>query len=427
MGKATRWFRSLLGLKKPDNVTMTIPETDAKLTPTRRWSFSKSKSTTNRHNITSPSIISALPRFQLKDGDDQQHAASEVEWLCSRNTNDLNGNENTMGNVKHSCNGNREYWLVVKIQSHFRAYLARKALRALKGLVKLQALVRGHIVRKQIAETLLQMQAALQARTRARALRTQIYESSQTAIKPCHINCLGPATPENCEHVVRRSRSSKQEQSVMQKGIGSISNFRVGPDKENLRFHYITDEGSHGRVNSNSRSFTILKDSTFHQPIFSPSSGEDQSLSPLKFTNNVDEASFCAAETSLRFISTKSANLTRSGPFTPTWSTVSRSCKSGYSDYSPSYMSYTESSKAKVRSLSAPRQKTQLEKSNTGKKFSVHGGYGNMRSSSTQNVPSTLHSNFSSKAYPGSGRLDRLGMPRGSNGVGFSGGLLSSY
>ncbi|XP_074335544.1 protein IQ-DOMAIN 22-like [Apium graveolens] len=409
MGKAARWFRSLLGLKKPDNVTMTTPNTDAKLTPIRRWSFSRSKSTTNRYSIMSPSFISALPRFQLKDGDDQQPAASEVE--CAQN----------------SCNRNRDYWFAVKIQSHFRAYLARKALRALRGLVKLQALVRGHIVRKQIAERLLQMQAALRARTRAGALRTQIYESSQSAIKPCHINFLGPATPENYEPDVRRSRSSKHEQSVMQKRNESISSFRVGPDKENLKYHYNTDEEAYNRVLSHRRSFTTLKDSTLHQPIFSPSSGEDQSLAPLKFTNNVDEASVYAAQTSLKLISTKRASLTRSGPFTPTLRNISGSCKSGYSDYYPSYMSYTESSKAKVRSLSSPRQNTQLERSNTAKRFPSHGGYCTMKSSGTQNSPSTLHSNFTSKAYPGSGRLDRVGMPLGSNGVGFSGGLLSSY
>ncbi|KAF7145671.1 hypothetical protein RHSIM_Rhsim04G0199000 [Rhododendron simsii] len=42
----------------------------------------------------------------------------------------------------------------VMIQSVFRSYLARKALKTLKGLVKVQALVRGYLVRKQTTATL---------------------------------------------------------------------------------------------------------------------------------------------------------------------------------------------------------------------------------------------------------------------------------
>ncbi|WOG85884.1 hypothetical protein DCAR_0105077 [Daucus carota subsp. sativus] len=398
MGKAAKWFRSLFGLKRPNNITITTPCTDAKRTPSRRWSFKRS--TSNRYHTLSDSIVSALPRVHLKGDKEQKHMIA----AAVKNMSELKGN----------C----DHWAAVKIQAHFRGFLARKALRALRGLVKLQALVRGHIVRKQIAGRLLQMQAALRARTRARALRAQIYEAPQSTIKPSHIHHLGPATPENSEHDIRRSRSSKYEQSVMLEKNGSITASKVGPDKGKLNVRYSTDGESQDRV--------YLQDSTYHQAYFYPLSGEEQSLSPLKYTIDVDEA-FCAAETSLHVNTSRRASFTRSGPFTPR-SDISKSSKSGYSDNSPSYMSYTASSKAKVRSpsLSAPHQKT-LERSNTTKRLPINGGYGNMKSSSVHNVPSTLHSKFVSKAYPGSGRLDRLGSPLGSNGVAFSCGLLSSY
>ncbi|KAK8964239.1 hypothetical protein KSP40_PGU022378 [Platanthera guangdongensis] len=75
---------------------------------------------------------------------------------------------------------------------------ARRALRALKGLVKIQALVRGNIVRKQAAETLRCMKALVRAQTRARAFRAL---HSDTAPSNSSRSNPGPAIPENYESI----------------------------------------------------------------------------------------------------------------------------------------------------------------------------------------------------------------------------------
>ncbi|KAF8086017.1 hypothetical protein N665_0639s0026 [Sinapis alba] len=74
----------------------------------------------------------------------------------------------------------KEHYAATRIQTAFRGFLARRALRALKGLVRLQALVRGHVVRKQAAVTLRCMQALVRVEARVRARRVRLALESET-------------------------------------------------------------------------------------------------------------------------------------------------------------------------------------------------------------------------------------------------------
>ncbi|GKE20827.1 IQ-DOMAIN 31-like protein, partial [Tanacetum coccineum] len=67
-----------------------------------------------------------------------------------------------------------------KIQAAFRSYLAQKDLCALHGLVKLQALVRGHLVQKRTTTMVTYMSALVAIQVRARFQRIQMAEDGES-------------------------------------------------------------------------------------------------------------------------------------------------------------------------------------------------------------------------------------------------------
>ncbi|KAK9291974.1 hypothetical protein L1049_019926 [Liquidambar formosana] len=353
----------------------------------------------------------------------------------------------------------REVLSAVKIQSAFRGYLARRALRALKALVKLQALVRGHIVRKQTADMLRRMQALVRVQTRARASRTHVSKSSNASSKSSLSHHPDSASLDKYKHELRANSTKFDQSSILKvQRCGSNSNIRdVRLDKAHMgsnwldrwmeecswndlkdrsRKTYADDERSDKILevdtwkphlnskrstrtfqtpqhvlasdynNRNHMAFESLSKHTTKAQKSAPSlsSGEALSLNSLMFPVEVDKAALWTSENSPQVFSASSrpGSSGGRGPFTPTRSEYSRSFFSGYSDH-PNYMANTQSYRAKVRSQSAPRQRIEFDKSGLTRR-SVH-GFSDAATNSYRG--SALHADLTNKAYPFS-QLERL-------------------
>ncbi|CAI0384512.1 unnamed protein product [Linum tenue] len=166
----------------------------------RRWSFGKSsasndKSLSRRHS-TSTAAAAAItttfnPLLQASSADaigqlllgpslgNNEAVALAIHEAIKNFERKSNASQQAAGTDRRLRIVSSEHVAATRIQSAFRSYLARKALAALKALVKLQALARGHLVRKRMSATIRKMHAVMSIQVRARFQRIQMSDHSQ--------------------------------------------------------------------------------------------------------------------------------------------------------------------------------------------------------------------------------------------------------
>ncbi|PKA53169.1 Protein IQ-domain 14 [Apostasia shenzhenica] len=247
-----------------------------------------------------------------------------------------------------------------KIQTLFRGYLARRALRALKGLVKLQALIRGQAVRRQADITMKGLQSLMKIQSLARANRLikaafdhQALEAKEAFHeKPMEKKEAGLARAEvyneknwdgsilSKEEII--SLLKKRQEAAVKRGR-ALEYASSSQEKRHPR-RPTTPVDHELQLNNLEPKWRWLEGWVDTQP----SNMDIPEVSPIPFQlqklHNSESIKGKAEECELRYLARRS--FTRNDD----------DSISSY-PYFPSYMASTASTKAKFRSMSTPKQR----------------------------------------------------------------------
>ncbi|CAO2841839.1 unnamed protein product [Amaranthus hypochondriacus] len=388
MGKATKWLKGIFGIKNQNKDTQKYPNYESG--DRKRASFGHSgrdsgrkKSGLGNNPTTAPPNISHSEAAWLKsyyeDSEKEQskHAIAVAAATAAAADAAVAAAQAAVAVVRLTSQGRgtmftgsgggvvagADKWAAVKIQTTFRRYLARKALRALKGLVKIQALVRGYLVRKQATATLHGMQALIRAQATVKSKRAQAQ---------ARVSYHGFSGLSQQEFIARRSlellddTKSEHGASVHSRRLSSSFESRAfNPVSEDIPKIVEVDTGrprsSSSRGWRSSNSPGLRPEPYEPDPLYPPhiSIPNCQHWHDTEWGLTGDECRFSTAQSTPRFMNSTGPN---PGPVTPSKSVCGDNNSyflRHYGNYHqhPNYMANTQSFRAKVRSQSAPKQR----------------------------------------------------------------------
>ncbi|QCD77656.1 protein IQ-DOMAIN 14-like [Vigna unguiculata] len=325
MGKASKWIRNFLLGKKDEKIKKIDASEDSKSSNTgslivspkvkRRWSFGK---------LTGGRITSKIVGHKFsRSFDSGESAKLQIQALL-----ETKASRRLPTPLPRSYKDKNK--AATKIQAGFRSYLAKRALHALRGLVKLQALVRGHLVRKQTTATLRGMHALMAIQVRARIHRIQMADE---------VNLLGKQPPQHREVAHFRDLATEENKDSKDMSVEEML--------EALKSRSGPLDGSYVKARERDSMTFYSK----HVPVVSKRKHQ------YKNTQIVEPNSPENFRVMSGFNTTAMAAL----------STSQRHSVPHRQSLSPNYMNKTESSRAKARSQSEPRQRPKRGMRNKGK------------------------------------------------------------
>ncbi|CAH2070953.1 unnamed protein product [Thlaspi arvense] len=298
----------------------------------------------------------------------------------------------------------RRHWAAIIIQTAFRGYLARRALRAMKGIVKLQALVRGTNVRNQAKLTLRCIKALVRVQDQVLNHNYQQQQRSRVLSSPTS-NCYNIEARRNSMFAesngfwdtktylqdIRSRRSLSRDMSrctnqfvVSQEETQSILEKRleIAIQREKAQAIALSNQ-----IRSRSyRNQSVGDDSE----LFERTQWLDRWMATKQWDNTISNST---VRDPIKTLEIDLNTYQRTCPATPPSCRATRTfgvrsaspriqCCSPSSMVQPNYMTATESAKAKARTQSTPRRRPV----GTAKKRLCYAEEGNLRSPSLKSA-----------------------------------------
>lgn len=363
MGRATRWLKSLFGIKVKEKETKEYSGGDR-----NRWSSGNSgrdddvlcnNPATIPPNITPAEAAWLRSFYSESDKEQSKHAIAVAAASAAAADAAVAAAQAAVAVVRLTNQGRgtllvgsgRERSAAVKIQKLFRGYLARKALRALRGLVKIQALVRGYLVRRQATATLHSMQALVRAQASVRAWKTRRFINNHEAFASFQAR----KSLEKSDDARMEYPMALHSRRLSASFENAINTFDESPKIVEV------DTGCRPKSRSRRGHNTWISDPSEDSPgksLYSPFLSRipartlipDGQYFPVReWAITGEESHFSTAQSTPRFSSSCGCNAP--APSTP----ANSFCVENY--FSPNYMANTQSFSAKLRSQSAPKQR----------------------------------------------------------------------